>query len=112
MTCPIDRPDEINDETVATMVDFFYALGDAVANRYYAQISRYYDDQRSFPIPLYTHDRSVRASREAREADDSVEVSVQRPRRLPTSEVPRFDCVSARTRLGSLLCPGTVEATR
>ena len=112
MTCPIDWPDEINDETVATMVDFFYALGDAVANRYCAQISRYYDDQRSYPIPLDTHDRSVRASREARKADDSVEVSAQRPRRLPTSKVPQFDCVSTRTRLGFLLCSGTVEATR
>ena len=36
MTCPIDLPEEINDETAATMVDFLYALGDAVANRYYA----------------------------------------------------------------------------
>ena len=63
MTFPIDLPEEINDETAATMVDFLYALGDAVANRYYAQISRYkaslrhasgtfYDDQRQYPIPL------------------------------------------------------------
>ena len=52
MTFPIDLPDQINDETAATMVDFLYALGDAVANRYYAQISRYYDDQRHYPIPL------------------------------------------------------------
>ncbi|MCY4430168.1 MAG: hypothetical protein OXC11_07205 [Rhodospirillales bacterium] len=52
MTFPIDLPEEINDETAAAMVDFLYALGDAVANRYYAQISRYYDDQRHYPIPL------------------------------------------------------------
>ncbi len=52
MTFPIDLPDQINDETAATMVDFLYALGDAVANRYSAQISRYYDDQRQSPIPL------------------------------------------------------------
>ena len=45
MTFPIDLPEEINDETAATMVDFLYALGDAVANRYY-------DDQRQYPIPL------------------------------------------------------------
>ena len=51
MTFPIDLPDQINDETAATMVDFLYALGDAVANRYYAQISRYYDDQRHYPPP-------------------------------------------------------------
>ena len=52
MTCPIDLPEEINDETAATMVDFLYALGDAVANRYDAQIRRFYDDQRHYPIPL------------------------------------------------------------
>ena len=52
MTCPIDLPDQINDETAATMVDFLCALGDTVANRYYAQISRYYDDQRHYPLPL------------------------------------------------------------
>ena len=52
MTLPIDLPEEINDETAATMVDFLYALGDAVANRHYAQIRRYYDDQRQYPIPL------------------------------------------------------------
>jgi len=52
MTCPIDLPEEINDETAATMVDFLYALGDAVANRYDAQIRRFYDDQRPYPIPL------------------------------------------------------------
>ena len=52
MTFPIDLPEEINDETAATMVDFLYALGDAVANRCYARISRYYDDQRQYPIPL------------------------------------------------------------
>ena len=51
MTFPIDLPEEINDETAATMVDFLYALGDAVANRYYAQIRRYYDDQRQDPTP-------------------------------------------------------------
>ena len=52
MTCPIDWPQEINDQTAATMVDFLYALGDAVANRYDAQIRRYYDDQRLYPTPL------------------------------------------------------------
>ena len=52
MTCPIDLPQEINAETAATMVDFLYALGDAVGNRYDAQIRRYYDDQRRYPIPL------------------------------------------------------------
>ena len=52
MTCPIDWPDETNDETAATMVDFLYALGDAVANRYDAQSRRFYDDQRHYPIPL------------------------------------------------------------
>ena len=52
MTCTIDWPDEINDETAATMLDFLYALGDAVGNHYYAQIRRYYDDQRQSPTPL------------------------------------------------------------
>ena len=52
MNFPIDLPDEISDETAATMVDLLYALGDAVANRYYAQITRFYDDQRQHPIPL------------------------------------------------------------
>ena len=52
MTCPIDLPEEINDETAATMVDFLYALGDALANRYDAQIRRFYDDQRLYPSPL------------------------------------------------------------
>jgi len=52
MNFPIDLPDEINDETAATMVDLLYALGDAVGNRYYAQIRRFYDDQRQHPIPL------------------------------------------------------------
>jgi len=48
MTCPIDWPDPSSDETAATMVNFLYALG----NRYCAQISRYYDDQRLYPSPL------------------------------------------------------------
>ena len=52
MTFPIDLPDEVNDETAATMLDFLYALGDAVGNRYYAQITRYYEDQRPYPTPL------------------------------------------------------------
>ena len=52
MNFPIDLPDEISDETAATMVDLLYALGDAVGNRYYAQIRRFYDDQRHSPNPL------------------------------------------------------------
>ena len=52
MTFPIDLPDEINDETAATMLDFLYALGDAVGNRYYAQITRYYEDQRPYPTRM------------------------------------------------------------
>ena len=52
MTFPIDLPDEIGDETAATMVDFLYALGDAVANRYDGQIRRYYDERRQYPAPL------------------------------------------------------------
>ena len=34
MTFPIDLPEESNDETAATMVNFLYALGDALANPY------------------------------------------------------------------------------
>ena len=52
MNVPIDWPDEISDETAATMADFLYALGDAVRNRYCCQIRRYYDDQRQYPAPL------------------------------------------------------------
>jgi hypothetical protein len=52
MNVPIDWPDEISDETAATMADFLYALGDAVGNRYDGQIRRYYDDQRQYPTPL------------------------------------------------------------
>ena len=34
------------------MVDFLYALRDAIGNRYDAQIRRFYDDQRLYPSPL------------------------------------------------------------
>jgi len=52
MTLTIDLPQQINDETAATMADLLYALGDAVANRYHAQSRRYYDDQHRSPSPL------------------------------------------------------------
>ena len=52
MTFPIDLPDEISDETAATMVDLLYALGDALGNRYDGQIRRDYDEPRQYPAPL------------------------------------------------------------
>ena len=52
MTFDIDMPEEISDETAARFLDLLYQLGDAVGNRYYAQISRYYQGQRQYPLPL------------------------------------------------------------
>ena len=42
MTIDIDVPDQIGDETAASIVDFLYALGDAVGARYDGQIRRHY----------------------------------------------------------------------
>ena len=50
----IDMPNHISDETAAVIVDFLYALGDAVGNRYYGQIRRYYEDLRELPPPPRT----------------------------------------------------------
>lgn len=53
MNIVIDLPDEsISGETAAWAVDFLYALGDAVATRYYGQIRLHYEDQRPYPAPL------------------------------------------------------------
>ena len=52
MTFDIELPDESSDETAATILDFLYRLGDAVGNRYYAQITRYYQGQRQSLLPL------------------------------------------------------------
>ena len=52
MTFDIDMPEEISDETAAQLLDFLYQLGDALGNRYCAQLSRYYHDQREYPQPL------------------------------------------------------------
>ena len=50
MIFDFDLPDEISDET-AVVPDFLYALGDAIANRYYGQIRCYYQDQHQPPPP-------------------------------------------------------------
>ncbi len=51
MIFDIDLPDEISDETAVVVPDFLYALGDAIANGYYGQIRRYYQDRRQHPPP-------------------------------------------------------------
>ena len=52
MTIDIDMPDQIDDETAAWIVDFLYALGDAVGARYDGQIRRQYQCRRQYPPPL------------------------------------------------------------
>ena len=49
MTIDIDMPDQIGDETAASIVDFLYALGDAVGARYDGQIRRHYQCRRQYP---------------------------------------------------------------
>ena len=48
----IDMPDRISDETAAVIVDFLYALSDAVCTAYDGQIRRFCDAQRQYPPPL------------------------------------------------------------
>ena len=58
MIFDIDLPDEISDDTAIVVPDVLYALADAIANHYYGQIRRYYEDRRQ-PLPPPDDDRQL-----------------------------------------------------
>jgi hypothetical protein len=46
---PVRLPEQLSDETIASLVDARYAFAEALENRYYAELQRHYRNKRRDP---------------------------------------------------------------